>query len=283
MLLVKFPRILNRKGRLFYWKFLSLLQFLLTKLPRITSINTELVLENQEIFKLTFSDGQTLYIQSLDRISRYLRGVDYALTRICKIYLNGAKLSIPRQPLGAIFLDVGSNIGEFSLLALKIGYNEIHAIEPDRLAFECLQKNFRLYDKQNRVRCHNIALADKDGKRQFYISSSNADSSLIRPDQIDHKVLVEVVTPVTFVGRNHISKIEFLKIDAEGYEPEILSAFGPILNTVQSFAIDVSEEREGRSTALDVSRILDSQGIAYYSHHFMNNRQIITNYFQSGK
>lgn len=55
-----------------------------------------------------------------------------------------------------------------------------------------------------------------------------------------------------------VEKIDFLKIDAEGAEPEVLE--GTPLCRVKKVAVDCSPERFGKTTVFEVLKILLSAG-----------------------
>ncbi|MFM1953459.1 MAG: hypothetical protein RL187_668, partial [Actinomycetota bacterium] len=54
--------------------------------------------------------------------------------------------------------------------------------------------------------------------------------------------------------------IDLLKIEAEGYEPEVLAGARSILPRVERITVDAGEEREGKSTAPECVTLLTDQG-----------------------
>ena len=64
----------------------------------------------------------------------------------------------------------------------------------------------------------NIGLWSSDGFENFYISSEQADSSLIKPNKYSSKIEVKTVKLDNIVSK----KIKLFKLEAEGAEPEIL-------------------------------------------------------------
>lgn len=57
-----------------------------------------------------------------------------------------------------------------------------------------------------------------------------------------------------------LNRIDFLKIDAEGAEPEVLEGAKDFLNNIRKIAVDCTPERFGKTTSSKVNDILSSQG-----------------------
>ena len=74
-------------------------------------------------------------------------------------------------------LDLGSNIGYYALIFLKIiDKNNIILVEPSPSNFELLKKNLKL-NNYEKVEAKKLAISDTDGKKDFYISEmSNLNS-----------------------------------------------------------------------------------------------------------
>jgi len=58
----------------------------------------------------------------------------------------------------------------------------------------------------------------------------------------------------------NITSFLLLKMDAEGFEPEILEGFGDQIKKINCFAIDVSPERVGVDTEKEVTQLLNNLG-----------------------
>ncbi len=124
-----------------------------------------------------------------------------------------------RTPL---IIDGGSNIG-LSVLFFKRLYPEatILAFEPDRDAFTCLSANVGANDIQG-ISLYERALSDQDGETEFFFDPD-------QPGSRKHSIVAERV-PVasrrvqaaklsTFIEQ----EIDFLKLDIEGAETQVLS------------------------------------------------------------
>jgi len=59
---------------------------------------------------------------------------------------------------GATVIDVGANLGAFSVLAAMLGARDVHAYEPHPETFACLLENVAACRVANRITCHNHAV-----------------------------------------------------------------------------------------------------------------------------
>jgi len=283
LLLVHVPKILPKRVVIKYWISLSMAQGFLTHSDYIKSISKFDSKFSKDLYLVKMSDG-ILLIQNISRISRFLRGKSYASTRLYNQYTDKTfevKVNDIAKNEG-IFLDIGANIGEFSIAAAaKFKGINIVAFEPDPVAFACLQFNIELSNLTNRVTIINAALSDKSGIFPFYIATKNADSSFVEPKSFTEIIKVKSYRADQFMQENKIKSILFLKMDAEGFEPEILTGFGRRIYDISFFAIDVGPEREGLETVDQVKSILESSKVHikvfsnYGKRKFLNAYQAI--------
>jgi FkbM family methyltransferase len=69
---------------------------------------------------------------------------------------------------------------------------------------------------------HKIALGSSNGQATIYLFDQSVTSSLIEPDNAKQSEVVGVLTVGTFVENHDIERIDLLKIDAEGFDLEVL-------------------------------------------------------------
>ena len=263
LLLVHIPKILPKRVVIKYWISLSMVQGFLTHSDYIKSVSKFNSRFSQDLYLVTMSDG-ILLIQNISRLSRFLRGKRYASARLYNQYTNKT-FEVEVNDIAkneGIFLDIGANIGEFSIAAAaKFKGIKIVAFEPDPVAFICLQFNIESSNLANRVTIINAALSDKSGSFPFYIATKNADSSFIQPKSFTEIIKVRSYRADQFMRENKIKSILFLKMDAEGFEPEILAGFGRSIDDISFFAIDVGPERDGLETVDQVNSMLESSKV----------------------
>jgi len=134
---------------------------------------------------------------------------------------------------GEIVVDIGANIGYYTLIFAKLvgTSGKVFAIEPEPHNFQLLQKNLKANSYQN-VTIEKKVISDKNGKMKFYISESNVGEHSIFPLTRDHKSFIDVETETLddyFHKKGIDKKISFVKIDVEGAEVAVLRGMSCIL------------------------------------------------------
>lgn len=154
---------------------------------------------------------------------------------------------------GDIVIDVGAFIGGFSL-AIAEKASVIHSIEPSPESFEALKQNTA---GNENISIHNVAATSQNSTLKFEQGVNPTDGSII---SADHGGLETISVPgVRLDCYDEIPKeIDFLKIEAEGAEPEVLNGIDNI--SVKKVAVDCSPERNGESPIQQVQGILQNKG-----------------------
>jgi FkbM family methyltransferase len=131
---------------------------------------------------------------------------------------------------GFTVVDVGANQGLYSLLFSTLAGPEgrVFSFEPDAALFATLQKNCQ-QNRSTNIKCYNCALGTKDETRSLYHSRVNSgDNRLTVSERPDWFYEVEVKTAAldSLLGDAHI---DFIKIDVQGWEFEVLKGMAGIL------------------------------------------------------
>ncbi|MGV8150747.1 MAG: FkbM family methyltransferase [Candidatus Woesearchaeota archaeon] len=118
----------------------------------------------------------------------------------------------------SVVVDIGANIGTFSVLAARKSRILI-AVEPEKKNFGHLSRNIMQNSLRN-VILVNAAVSKKDGADYLFL---NGDSSHSLYHKISSKkIRVKVKTLNTIMRENGIDRIDCLKMDCEGAELDIL-------------------------------------------------------------
>jgi FkbM family methyltransferase len=141
-----------------------------------------------------------------------------------------------------VFIDVGSNIGLFSLLAAKIvGKNgKVFSFEPTPETFRWLQHNIFINGIKN-ISSINIALSNYSGEQEFNISHEGFDAwnsfGIPSAGNVIEKIHVTTVTFDDFICQNNLERIDLIKIDVEGWEINVLKGGQNYFNKSTSAAL----------------------------------------------
>lgn len=129
---------------------------------------------------------------------------------------------------GDNFVDVGSHIGFYSLMASKrIRTGKILAIEADLFTFARLKKNISLNEAN--VLAINNGVSDKTEARTLHIHTSRnrgASSFLVRNDGKSTEAQEVQCSPLLhLLKKARLTKIKGMKLDIEGFEYKVLKPF----------------------------------------------------------
>ena len=160
---------------------------------------------------------------------------------------------------GMVFIDVGANIGYFSLIAAKLigDSGEVFAFEPDKNNFSLLQKNINVNGYKN-ITAIKKAVSDKVGTAKFYLEKENLCAHSLTPKincdfieiemiSLDEYFKDKKIDPVrghsfkttTLVKQKDFASngVDVVKIDVEGMEPAVLSGMEKLIKANESMAI----------------------------------------------
>ena len=125
---------------------------------------------------------------------------------------------------GDIVLDCGANIGVYTREALDAGASKVIAIEPAPENIECLNRNFRAEITEGRVIVYPKGVWDKDDFLTMHVDPHNsaADSFLIQREGSVEVARLPLTTIDKLVEELKLSRVDFIKMDIEGAEPNAL-------------------------------------------------------------
>jgi FkbM family methyltransferase len=125
-----------------------------------------------------------------------------------------------RLTANSVFVDVGAHIGLVALqVASRVPGVRVHAFEPDPATRERLENNVSINQASIEVRPE--ALADSVGTMSFS-TVGDAVAHHLTSDQTGG-LTVDVVTLDTYMEAADLPRIDVLKVDAEGYDLQVLN------------------------------------------------------------
>ena len=147
--------------------------------------------------------------------------------QLSEIYRDGVYAPFFNGKKDLIVIDVGANIGTttyyFSQFA-KI----VHSIEPSKQHFEVL-KYMVGFNKLSNVKLHNLAIWIKNKKLPLFHNSKNKTMFSLHQDindGVERPETVQAIDLEEFFKTEKIEHCDFMKLDVEGTEFEILGSTG---------------------------------------------------------
>ena len=121
--------------------------------------------------------------------------------------------------------DVGANIGWYTLLAASLlrGRGKVFSFEPEPHNFDILSRSV-LDNNFSNVQLNNVAVSDTEGTADLHISPQAANPGLhsLVYDFGTRSIKVPTITLDRYAQKQEIDRIDIVKIDVEGWEPEVL-------------------------------------------------------------
>lgn len=183
----------------------------------------------------------------------------------CKLH----HFPLPRE--AKCVVDIGANVGLFSQASLAYCPKAtVVAFEPSSEAFASLSARL---SREPRLRARQMAVGARAGKATLTVARHLASSTLLTETESAQRMLgsevggtgqqevVEVTTLDQVMKQEGLSIVDLLKIDVEGFEPEVLEGGRECLqNRVQRIIVECSIARLGLPKVLALLDSLGKQG-----------------------
>ncbi len=152
-----------------------------------------------------------------------------------------------------LFVDVGANLGAYSVLASGVVGASSLACEPVPAAFDLLVKNLRLNGIEDRVHARQIGVSGGETKLHITVGRDTMNH-VVSGDIAEDKVAVTAETLDTLLGGRVPA---LLKIDVEGFEGAVLSGARHTLAKPSLRAAIIEINDCGRRYSSDSAEILE--------------------------
>lgn len=158
-----------------------------------------------------------------------------------------------------LIIDCGANIG-MSIIFFKKMYPacRIIAFEPDKNVFDALKKNVESFGFKN-VELHNKAVWNAESELDFY-SEGSWGGRIPKPGDEENIIKVSTIRLKDFLNQ----QVDFLKIDVEGAETEIIKDCAENLTAVDYLFVEYHSHSEERQTLQEILSIIKGAGFRYH-------------------
>ena len=140
-----------------------------------------------------------------------------------------------------LFLDVGANIGSYTVLAAGGAGARVIAVEPIPDTCERLRRNIAINKLSDRVVLINKGLASSEGELRFTATLDCVNHVAV--DGESEQCIVVPVTTIDQLCRESIPSI--IKIDVEGFEDQVLAGASKTLSSPAVLAVVMETNRSG--------------------------------------
>ncbi len=175
------------------------------------------------------------------------------------------------------FIDIGANVGSYTILAGSEIGAKTFSIEPIPLTYSRLQDNIAINHMQDHVTAYNIGLGSEKGELAFTQNLDAINHVALEGEKDTVKVTVEKFDDIF-----KLDTISFIKIDAEGFETEVINGMDSALQNKFLKAIIIELNGLGSRYGYndeDIHNKLIASGFTSYSYDpFKRELSIIEGY-----
>jgi len=131
-------------------------------------------------------------------------------------------------------IDIDANLGIISIILVKrFSEQKVHFFEPNPYTFKALQSNIAI-NKLSNVQLQQSAVAGHDGSVSFRAEPIHSGTNSMATLGENEAVSLPCMTLDSYVERESIKEIAFLKVDVEGYETLVFQESKQLLSQEQA-------------------------------------------------
>lgn len=155
----------------------------------------------------------------------------------------------------SVFFDIGANVGYFSLLAAKLSEpkGRVYAFEPLPRNIKFIRKHIALNHLAERISVIEAAVSDKSGSAHFDPGASTAMGHIASKGQLE----VQLVSLDDLYSKGQLPVPDYMKVDVEGAEYEVLNGARKILQTERPILFLDTHTRSAHAKTVALLQELD--------------------------
>jgi len=136
-------------------------------------------------------------------------------------------------------IDIGANLGYYALLeAQKCKY--VYAIEPVGENIEVFKKSIKLNGYKN-IQVYQCAIGSENNYEEMTITYKSNCGSLVKKSRneklVKERRRVKTITLNDFCKRVKLTRVDFIRMDVEGYEVEVIKGMDKVIKLMPRGAI----------------------------------------------
>lgn len=188
---------------------------------------------------------------------------------------------------GDLAIDIGANIGDTTVpMSLATGINGITlGFDPNPYVFKILKKNASLNKGKSHITPIPFAISTTDEEFYFISSEASFSNGGISPTKesthgkfvYPHKI--KGVNLSEFLEKNYkqwIDKLSFIKIDAEGYDKEIIKSIANLIIKTKPVIVAESFGNSSNDAKMELFQVIQQHNYdIFYFGDFDMNTEII--------
>jgi len=179
---------------------------------------------------------------------------------------------------GDMFIDIGANIGSYTILAAGVAGASCIAIEPVPQSFEILKKNISLNKLPGKVTALNMAIGSQKGILSFTKHLDTINHVILDNDNKNGYPLIKIPSDRLDAVLTGKQKPSLIKIDVEGFEQEVINGATTLLGDKTLQAIIIELNGSGGRYGYDEKKIHEQiKGYGFSSYQYRPfNRELVS-------
>lgn len=154
------------------------------------------------------------------------------------------KICVDQLQNSGTFLDIGANIGMFSMsIANSFDNISIHAFEPVPSNFHVLKQNLKTNSLENRIKANNFAVGSNCSTISMCVEGQTSHVSRNESTNNSKKVGINLLSIDSYCETNNINDVKLIKCDVEGFELEVLAGAKKVITSQKPCLVIEIEDR----------------------------------------
>jgi FkbM family methyltransferase len=173
----------------------------------------------------------------------------------------------------ANIIDIGAHHGYFSMFSAvnTAKDSKIVAIEPDSENFNRLVQNVKHNSLPN-IESISCAIAGEDGQSEFF-PGNGVNSTIVANYALSQSgaisKTIETRTLAKIIEDNNLPRVDFLKMDCEGAEYQILiNTPSEVFDKIETISMEFHDMKDVRYTGESILNILTQNGFKIVKYHY---------------